>query len=176
MKITQLISMLLVSTALNAQAVSNEDISFKAKLLTVFRLGVASPETIIRDLKDQELKFLTTDSGRIVIMKIAFGQHNFHGETESTAVLGQCFYYVAYNRELYKFYRLGGFDLSDAQEFFADLKADEFIMLTSDENITSEIDLICLSKNARRGNIRKRRRTPCDANCSLSLSSTLQVH
>lgn len=155
--------------------ITNDDISFKAKLLTVFRLGIASPETVVRDLKAQELKFLTADTGRIAIMKIAFSQHNFRGETMSNALLGQCFYYVAYNRELYKFYRLGGFDSSDAQEFFSDLKADEFIMLTSDEKITSEIDLICLSKHAKRSKLRVKSRRQCDINCSSSISTYLQV-
>ena len=94
MKTTLFISIFFVSTTLNAQGITKDDISFKAKLLTVFRLGIASPETIIHDLNGQELKFLTADTGRIAIMKIAFGQHNFHGETASIAVLGQCFYYV----------------------------------------------------------------------------------
>lgn len=35
---------------LHAQVTTNDDISFKAKLLTVFCLGIGSPETIIRDL------------------------------------------------------------------------------------------------------------------------------
>ncbi|HEX8037627.1 MAG TPA: hypothetical protein VF490_00690 [Chryseosolibacter sp.] len=176
MKSMLLIPVFFVSLTLNAQRVTNDDIAFKAKLLTVFRLGIASQETIIRDLNAQELKFLTADTARIVIMKVTFGQHNFHGETSSTAALGQCFYYVGYNRELYKFYRLGGFDSSDAHEFFADLKANEFIALTSDERIISEIDLTCLARNSKRANSRRSKRRPCDVNCSSTLSTYMQVH
>jgi hypothetical protein len=164
-----------ISISLKAQSVGNDDISFKAKLLTVFRLGIASPETIIQDINGQKLTFLTADTGRVAIMKIDFGQHNFRGDRTSTAVLGQCFYYVAYNRDLFKFYRLGGFDASDAVEFFGDLKADEFVMLTSDEKVTREIDLTCLSKHAKR-KVRKGRRKQCVINCASTLSSYMHVH
>ncbi|MEJ7643985.1 MAG: hypothetical protein WKF87_05295 [Chryseolinea sp.] len=176
MKTLLFVSIFFASTALKAQLVTTDDVSFKAKLLTVFRLGIASPETIMRDLKDQELTFLTADTGRIMIMKIAFSQHNFRGDQVSTTVLGKCFYYVAYNTEKYKFYRLGGFDSSDAQEFFEDLKAHEFISITSDEKVKSEIDLICLSKYVKQTKHRNQRKKQCVANCSSSLSTYLQIN
>ncbi len=176
MKTILVLSVLLISTALKAQVVTSDDISFKAKLLTVSRFGIASPETIIGDVNAQKLTFLTPDTSRIVIMKIEFGQHYFRGEKNLTTVLGQCFYYVAYNREQYKLYRLGGFDASDAKEFFEDIKAHEFIMLTSDEKITREIDLVCLSKHVKQTKPRNQGKKQCVIDCSSSLSTYLRLN
>lgn len=176
MKIILSTVILFFSVVVKAQTVSNEDISFKAKLLTVFPLGLASSESIIRDVNSQELKFLTPDSARIVVMKIKFNQHYFQGETTSTQIVGACSFFVAYNRELYKFYRLNGFDSSDAVAFFSDLKADEFIALTSDENITTEIDLVCLSRTSGRTKRPSRKQGGCETSCSSLLSTQLTVH
>jgi hypothetical protein len=175
MKNVLLVSLFLIPTALEAQLASSDDIVFKAKLLTVFRLGIASPETILRDLNNQELTFLNSDTSKVILMKIKFGQHNFHGDNNSSTVLGQCFFYVAYNSRMLKFYRLGGFDSSDAADFFADLTSHEFIMLTSDETITRSIDLICLSEYAKNSKTRKRAKRQCVTNCSSSLSTYLNV-
>jgi hypothetical protein len=175
MKNILLASLFLISTLIEAQVVSNQDIAFKAKLLTVYRLGVASPETILRDLDDQELTFLNSDSSEVVLLKIKFSQHNFHGDSNSSTILGQCFFYVAYNRRTFKFYRLGGFDSSDAADFFGDITSQEFIKLTSDETIIRSIDLICLSEYAKNSNNRKRTRKECVKQCSSVLSTYLNV-
>lgn len=175
MKIKLLTLILFFSIVAKAQIISKDDISFKAKLLTVSPLGLASSETIMRDVNNQEVKFLTPDSGRIVIMKIEFNQHYFQGEKTSTEIVGGCSFFVGYNKELYKFYRLNGFDSSDAAAFFSELKANEFIALTSDKNIMMEIDLICLAKAARRSK-QTRKRSACEMNCSSVLSTQLTVH
>ena len=175
MKKVLMISFVFVSSLLQAQVVSKDDISFKAKLLTVFRLGVASPETVLRDLRDQQLTFLTSDTSKVVLMKIAFAQHDFHGDGISRTVLGQCLFYIAYNSRQYKFYRLGGFDSSDAKEFFAELEPQEFIMLTSDQRITREIDLLCLSERVKKFKSPKRKKKECVANCNGLLSSYLHT-
>jgi hypothetical protein len=163
--------MFFISTACSAQ-LSNEAILFKAKMLTTYRYGAAEQSTILNELNSQQSEFLTNDSSEIVIIKIAFAQRNFKGENRDLTWIGSCDFYIGYNRRLFKYYRLGGFDCLDVKDFFYDLKSREHISLLSDENLNRKIDLLCLNEyaEARSGRKKKKIEARCIKKCSEELS------
>jgi hypothetical protein len=166
----------LISVDSFAQSISENEISFKAKLLTVNRLGVASEKAIIEDIKSQQLEFLKNDSGNMIIMKIKFSQSNFKGDDRKVVWLGECNYYIAYNREKFRFYLLGGFSSLDLKTFFEDLNSKEFVDIASNDHLSKEINFQCLydcSKMSKNKAL-KSKRFPCLKNCDDELYEYLK--
>ncbi|MBK8502529.1 MAG: hypothetical protein IPL46_10115 [Saprospiraceae bacterium] len=165
---------------ISAQVDMLELIEFKAKLLTTSRYGMTDAQSkILENISKQEVEHLKVPLDRFVFLKIRFDQTNDQIRTRTvSAWIGSCDYYVAYNYENSKFYRLGGFDSEDVSEFFRDLRSEELIKLLDIENTASYgIDFLCLKKYNDLSERKKRRRGyNCSKLCSDELSNTLTVH
>lgn len=129
------------STVASAQLIDSASIAFKAKLFTTSRYGIENKFLILEDIENQELKFLNSSIPNIVLMRIKFNQKYYMGESREMTLIGNCFYYIAFNLKNKKFYRLGGFDSNDLQEFFGECDIIENLNWISNEE---EIDFLCL--------------------------------
>jgi hypothetical protein len=107
---------------------------FKANLFTVSEYGIASRETILRDIESQEVIFLKTKYKTFSFLKIDFSQPYRSSDNARSTLVRNCFYYIAFNKIKNKFYRLGGFDALDIEDFIKDLESQEGVNVVDWEN------------------------------------------
>lgn len=151
--------------------VDTSNIAYKAKLMTMYRQGIADSTELIKTIQAQEIEFIKNPSKKIFLMKIGFSQtiHNIDGTVKP--FFGSCYYYVAYSQKKNKFYRLGGFDTNDVVEFIDDIKSyhdtDQAAFLYSMEPYYGDFDISCILSYYEMSD-KKRKRTgyKCFDKCS----------
>lgn len=161
----------------NSQSLDTMSISFKAKLLTTSRFGLADRAAIMEDVVSQKVVFLKSPVSKIALVKVKFDQSYFKGsERELTLLLGECFYYLAYNTSNNKFYRLGGFDSLDIEEFFGDLVTDYEKILDIEYLAGSEVDFFCLLEYSKMSAVKRARKGfNCFGSCKKEISEYLVI-
>lgn len=138
-------------------------IIFKAQLLTTSRFGVATDTAMIDEIKNQNAVLLPSPSDNLFFIRIDFGQ-NFYGQAK---LFGDCSYYIAFNQATMTFYRLGGFDVTDLQNFFQDLEPNDYKIFDIGFVDKSEIDFACLAAFAELPPKKQRKRKyECFPKCS----------
>ena len=132
--------LLLLPLQLSAQVeIDTSAVLFKAKLLTISRFGLADEKTTLKDITEQEAVLLYSPSENLLLIRVDYSQSD---------LLGECSYYLAFNKTTSTFYRLGGFDTLDLSDFFEDLTPDDYQIYDLDFLEESEIDFTCLAKLA----------------------------
>lgn len=171
---------LLISTFTLSQKTDSKDIAFKAKLLTLDRHGVLNEDKLLEDITNQKLEFIEyNDFSNWVFMKIDFNQiYGNYIDNNSILWLGNCSFYIAFRNENSKFYRLGGFDALDINDFIKDLRQDiEYIPILSNENLNEIIDINCMESFFEMTEKKKfKKGYQCYSPCSEKLSTTLIVN
>lgn len=121
-------------------------IAFKAKLFTLSEYGISDEEKIINDIENQNAFFLKTMYKHFLFIKIEFSQPYRIFENGTRTLFRNCNYYIAYNINDAKFYRLGGFNSIDIDSFIKDLEQIEisiFLDISEGKEI-DEINIYCL--------------------------------
>ena len=172
-----IISLLFICLQFYGQTkIDSAAISFKAKLFTVSEYGLASKERILQDIEEQDLKFLPTKLKNFVFMKVSFSQPYRFNENGERSLFRNCSYYLAFNLTSLQFYRLGGFDNLDIDDFFDDCSFHGEILfsLEDDGDNVSGLNLLCMIKfleMSKKERFRKGFR--CSCNCRESLFTTI---
>lgn len=147
--------------------VDSAAVMFKAKLLTVSEYGVAPEAVILKDIENQEAKFLKTKYKNFMFIRVNFSQPYRLGDSQRT-LIRDCKYYIAYNVVSNRFYRLGGFGLDEIDDFVKDLNGadEEMILDWANEDEIEDIDIICLLEYAGLGKKKRlKRKFSCFGNC-----------
>mgnify|MGYP006921593043 CR=1 FL=1 len=175
-KIAVIINLLFASLSYS-QTVDSSAVMLKAKLLTTSRYGLCLNDSIISDIANQKGNFLKSNSSNILLLGIQFGQkYCLGGQDMQILWIGDCTYYLAFNIKKNKFYRLGGFDKLDTEDFFGDLTLQDETLFDIDYIESGEIDFNCLKEYSKLSAKKKLSRPPCLPKCSEKLSTTLTVH
>lgn len=171
---------MIISGLCYSQEKDTADISFKAKLLTIDRHGILNEAKLLEDIKKQKLEFIEyNDSNDWVFMKIKFDQkYGKHYDNSYVIWLGSCYFYIAYRKEESKFYRLGGFDALDIDDFINDFHNDtEYLDFLFNKELKKEIPIHCMESYVRQsGKKRLKKGYNCFQQCSDVLSTTLIVN
>lgn len=161
----RIVFVILIAFTLNssAQELTKRDsinIAFKAKLLTTNEDGISySKESILQNIEQQKTTFLKTIYKNFVFIKVECSQKYNLLEGGTMTRFGDCNYYLAFNTEFSRFYKLGGFDTLDIDAFLAKLGASEKMGIFNrlDVGEIEEIDIDCLY-NYSELSLRKRRK------------------
>lgn len=183
MKKVILFIFIIFSHFINAQVLKKQDsinILFKAKLLTTNEYGISySKESILQDIEQQKATFLKTIYKNFVFIKVRFSQKYklLHGGT--LIRFGSCSYYLAFNSKISRFYKLGGFDTLDVDDFLEDFRmvGESTIFNGVEGNEIEEIDIYCLYDYSELS-LRKRRKNgySCLGNCREIITTTTSSH
>ena len=127
-------------------AIDSSAVKFKASLFTVSEFGIASKEIILKDLENQKTNFLETKYKKFSFLKVEFSQPYRMSDSNYVTLIRDCTYYLAFNLEDKKFYKLGGFNTLDIDDFIKDLERLEIDnnIPWDEKNIIKEIDINCL--------------------------------
>lgn len=137
------------------RAIDTSNIAFKAKLLTLSRVGVTDSISILNNVLSQDVHFIPNRSENIILLKIKFDQEYYLGSSKSRkGWFGSCNFYLAYNDITKDFYRLGGFDSEDIDAFFVDIQTSKSKLDTYDflfnedfsEVVYEDINISCLQE------------------------------
>lgn len=178
-KYISIISLIFLSELCYSQEKDTADISFKAKLLTVDRHGILDENKLVEEIEKQKLEFIEyNDSSNWVFMKIKFDQkYGNYKNDHSTLWLGDCNFYIAFNKETSKFYRLGGFDILDVDDFIDDMHEDLYFDIHFDENLNEEIPIHCIESYVKLSEkMRLKKGHQCFSPCSKKLTTNLIVN
>ena len=128
------------------EAIDSTSIIFKANLFTISEYGIASKENILKDIENQKVNFLNTKYKSFSFLKIEFSQPYRTSDTSSLTLDRSCSYYLAFNITKKRFYKLGGFDNIDIDDFINDLELQEGINIIdwANRNEIAEINIDCL--------------------------------
>ena len=158
------------------QSVDSLALKFKAQLLTTSRYGLANSDSLLSDITDQRVTFLSSPSSNTILLKVVFDQKYFTGDVEDQILwLGDCSYYLAFNIKRNTFYRLGGFDELDIDEFFDDFETVDHNLVNIEYAKTSEIDFYCLKEYAETSSKKRLNKSLCIPCCSEKLETTLVI-
>ncbi|WP_108803801.1 hypothetical protein [Aquimarina sp. Aq107] len=131
------------SNAQEIKVLDSTSLVFKAKLLTVDLTGIDNKESILNHLENKrEHYFLKTKYSSFVFIKIVSKKPDVGWYRNKKG----CSFYLAFNLLNTRFYRLGGFDIIDIDNFIKDLKEQEIILFKDLEggNEIEEMDIYCL--------------------------------
>lgn len=168
-----------LSITMNAQKLGKQDsvnILFKAKLLTTNEYGISySKESILQNIEQQKATFLKTGYKKFVFIKVDFSQKYNLLDRGTIVRFGNCSYYLAFNIEISKFYKLGGFNIPDIDEFIKDVNGIEekgiFNGLGGGE--IEEIDIDCLYDYSLLSSRKRRKKGySCLGNCNEIVTTT----
>jgi len=166
-KLALLFFLMTLTSFAQQKEIDSVDIEFKAKLLTVSRYGVSAKELISNDVENQKIIYLKSEYKNFIFLKIKFEQPYRLDDDSEKISFGHCNYYLSYNKKNKIFYRLGGFDYLDIDEFFQDLKKIEVTDFIGYSEVIGEIDINCLYKfykmNSRK---RGKNKSLCFLNCN----------
>lgn len=168
------------------KVIDSSSIVFKAKLLTLSRTGVADSISILNNVLSQDVHFIPNRSENIMLLRIKFDQEFYIGNSNSSkGWFGSCYFYLAYNDITKKFYRLGGFDTEDIDDFFTDLqtsssKLDTYDFLFNESFgrvIYEDVDISCLEEyHKMKPKQRKKKGFTCFEKCSEVIYSRFTTH
>jgi len=130
---------------LNAQTekvIDSASIIFKAKLLTLDKEGISDVAGILNSVNKNKANFLKTKYDSFIFISVN-DKEPYRGWYDSNS---GCKYYLAFNKKSAKFYRLGGFDVVDIDDFIKDLEEQEVIIFRDlgGGNEIEGIDIYCL--------------------------------
>lgn len=164
------------------QVSDTANIAFKAKLLTLDRKGLLDKDAQIKDIVNQKLDFIEyKKSNNWIFMRIKFNQkygNYFQDKDGAVLWLGECYFYLAFKREEAVFYRLGGFDKLDVENFVKDLKEDiiEYDDILTNESLNNIIPINCIEKYVKTKGKKKKTEYKCFNQCSEILRTTMSVY
>lgn len=178
-----LLLLFIFSLITNAQELRKQDsinILFKAKLLTTNEYGINhSKESILRDIEQQNATFLKTVYKNFVFIKVEFTQKYTLLNERTIARFGNCSYYLAFNSKISRFYRLGGFDTLNIDDFINDVNGTEETGIFNgfEGGEIEEINIDCLYDYSQLS-LRKRRKKgySCIGNCREINTTTTSSH
>ncbi len=107
------------------ETIDSTSVIFKANLFTTSEYGIASKENILKDIESQKVIFLKTKYKSFSFLKIEFSQPYRTSDISSLTLNRSCSYYLAFNIIKKRFYKLGGFDNLDIDDFINDLELQE---------------------------------------------------
>jgi hypothetical protein len=120
------------------------------------------------------------------LLKIKFDQQFYLGNiNNSKAWFGSCNFYLAFNTITKKFYRLGGFDSEDIDDFFSDLhasksKLDTYDFLFNEDfkpAVYEDFEINCLEEYYKmKPKKRNKKGFPCFAKCSEVIYTQFTTH
>ncbi len=164
----------------HSQKKDTADIAFKAKLLTIDRHGVLDQDKLLEDILKQKLEIIEhSDSSNWIFMKIKFDQkYGDYYDNSYVAWLGECYFYIAYRKEKSKFYRLGGFDSLDLDDFVNDIQNDiEYFKILSNGKLNNEVPINCIESYVELPERKRlKKEYNCFQKCSDILTTTLIVN
>jgi len=147
-------------------------IVFKAQLMTLSRFGLTTEDKILSTLSGQSTRIICNYKG-VTLIWIKCSNTFWQGVSSSVDRLDSCSFIIGYNKRNFTFYRLQGFNCTDAADFFEDLDSQDFISLLEDKSIT-EIDLLELNTWASK---KKNRRKQCQfKSCDDSIETLLSTY
>ena len=154
-------------------------IAFKAKLLTVSEFGVSNKNQILKDIENQKITFLKTKYENFVFMKVDFNQPYRLPIGRTQTLKRDCSYYIGFNVLTSVFFRLGGFDTIDIDDFFTSLKANEspiFKDIEEGEEI-QDIDVYCLYEYYQMSKKKRLKKCfNCMDNCSKKTETVIRTY
>ncbi len=167
--------------AVNGQELNKRDsanILFKAKLLTASEYGIGNKENIIQDIDQQNAFFLETFYKKFVFVKIEFSQKYQRLNQSVSTLIRPCSYYLAFSISDSRFYKLGGFDVPDIDDFFQHLKwREEKVFDGISGNEVQEIDIYCLYDYFELSHKKRRKKGySCFENCRDITKTEINTH
>jgi len=175
-----------ILSAQNEKAIDSATIAFKAKLLTINRQGISDVEGMLNQINQKKVKFLNTKYEDFIFLKIDFTDTFYegkiylnHNDSVGRTLFGSCFYYLAFNKKNAKFYRLGGFDIVDIDDFIRDLEEQEVIIFKDLEggNEIEGMDINCLYNYYQmKPKKRLRKGYSCFSKCSKEIVTKIGSH
>lgn len=137
---------------------------------------MADENSILSDITDQDVIFLSSPSPNTILLKVNFSQRYYLGDPDHHILwLGNCFYYLAFNIRRNKFYRIGGFDKLDLDEFFDDFETVDYKLINPEYSRKSKIDFYCLKEYSETPVKRRLKKPPCLPLCSEELGTSLVI-
>lgn len=155
--------------AQEGKKVDSLNIMFKAKLLTTSEYGIFDKETILNDIQNQKAVFLNTVYENFLFLKIDFSQPYRASDNTIETLIRNCSYYLAFSKIDNRFYKLGGFNLIQVDDFFKDLiQREELVFKQSSNNILVEhFNISCLYDYYKMNDKkRKKKGFECVKNCN----------
>lgn len=168
-------------TIANSQNLKKQDsikIAFKAKLLTTSEYGISYKEKILEDIQKQKIVFLNTVYENFIFMKITFSQPYRTSRNTTRTLIRDCNYYIAFSKLDDRFYRLGGFDYVDINDFFKDLIMRENLIFKQapNNNLVENMNIDCLYNYYEMSENKKRRKGfKCFENCKKQTMKSLKI-
>ncbi len=144
------IALMLTSTTILGQSLSKQDsldVLFKSKLLTTSEFGIGKKDKILNDIDNQDATFLKTAYKNFVFIKVNFSQKYFKLDRSVSMLKRPCSYYLAFSIKDSRFFKLGGFENPDIDDFFKYLEWREkqiFYGISGKE--VKGIDIYCLKE------------------------------
>lgn len=130
-------TLFLFSQENNSRKIDTLNITFKAKMLTLERQGVINKNYLLKSIEERNVDFLRTIYSNFLFLKVT-------GKPPIGWYKNQyCSYYLAYNIKTQMFYRIGGFDFLDINNFFKDLFEREVPSMNFNDDVVG-LDLECL--------------------------------
>lgn len=155
-----------VSNLASGQVTANEDVGFKAKLLTLSRFGLLDSKMLLDELENQKVDFIH-DTSEILILKVYSSKKFFLGTNQHYVDwIGDCNFFLAYNRRNYTFYRLGGFQTLDLRSFFEDMNSSDLISILESQTVNLHLDIPCLLKCSKKSKSNTGYECKCNVICS----------
>lgn len=149
--------------------IDSTSIKFKAALFTLSEYGIASKGQILKDIENQETIFLKTKYKHFLFLRIKFSQPYRLSDLSENTFIRDCYYYIAFNKKNKKFYRIGGFDNLNIEDFIQDLDSveNDYLIDWNDRNEIEGIDIDCLYNYAKLSKKEKfKKGFTCFENCS----------
>jgi hypothetical protein len=164
---------ILINTKISSQPIDTLSICFKAKILTTTRNGYFDSLSLIKELSNQKLSIIDIPIDNVIFIKIKHEQRYNMLDNSNLVLIGTCYYYLAFNLNNSKYYRLGGFDYLDLDDFFKEINILNINLLGGNNY---EIDLLCLFEFSNYSNRKKKKKKfRCFENCSEEITNFLII-
>ncbi|CAM4235432.1 hypothetical protein [Flavobacterium terrigena] len=129
--------------------VDTSSIVFKAKLMTIERKGIFSEKKLDGFLKDLKHKIYITKDFCFIVVNSA--DYVIKNNNEKIALFGDCKYYLAYSFYNNLYYRLGGFEHENIDEFSSSFLKSSILFSYNDnvldEKLVDFLSLVASHKN-----------------------------
>lgn len=133
----------------NNKLLDSSAVLFKARLFTIEREGVVSDKVFFETINTLECKKYISKNFYYIIIKAPDYLMNY--DYEKTAIFGECSYYIAYSIKDNKYYKLGGFDTNNtnefAKKFISSTDAVNYREIVKDASFIDYLRLILSKKN-----------------------------